>query len=151
MGRERGGSGPYGARATRRGPADTIDAMTWLWVAVVVAVLGVVIAILVGRISGGAMPEVAPDRPAAQLSSAPLTDVDLAGIRFTQNLRGYAMDEVDDFIERVRAELASRPRLDALPAPTVPSAGTAVVDDEPVESESDQPVEPDSVDVDARP
>lgn len=98
-------------------PADTIAGMTWLWVAVVVAVLGVVIAIVVGRISGAAMPEVAPDRPAAQLTAAPLTDSDLAGIRFTQTLRGYAMDEVDDFIERLRAELGSRPRPVVYPAP----------------------------------
>lgn len=94
--------------------------MTWLWVAVVVAVLGAVIAMAVGRISGGAMPEVGPDRPAAQLSSAPLADADLAGIRFTQTLRGYAMDEVDDFIERLRAELASRPAADSYPLPAQP-------------------------------
>lgn len=135
--------------------ADTIAGMTWLWVAVVVAVLGVVIAIIVGRISGGAMPEVAPDRPAAQLSSDPLTDADLAGIRFTQTLRGYAMDEVDDFIERLRAELASRPRLDAYPAPTEAPAGPLpVVDDEPVgekPGDDDHPVEATQVDVDARP
>lgn len=132
--------------------------MTWLWVAVVVAVLGVVIAIVVGRISGGAMPEVAPDRPAAQLTSAPLTDADLAGIRFTQTLRGYAMDEVDDFIERLRAELSARPRLDELPPPTGDVAEAA----QPVEPASvkpasvDQLVEPASVDaasveLDARP
>jgi DivIVA domain-containing protein len=101
--------------------------MTWLWVAVVVAVLGAVIAMAAGRITGGAMPEVAPDRPAAQLSSAPLTDTDLAGVRFTQTLRGYAMDEVDDFIERVRAELASRPAHDAYPMTTSPAGLPAPV------------------------
>jgi DivIVA domain-containing protein len=105
-------------------PADTIAVMTWLWVAVVVAVLGAVIAIVAGRVGGASMAEVAPDRPAAHLSSDPLTDEDLAGMRFTQTLRGYAMDEVDDFIERLRGELAARPVPDtfAVPAaaPTVP-------------------------------
>jgi len=131
-------------RATRA--ADTITGMTWLWVAVVVAVLGVVIAMVVGRISGGAMPDVGPDRPAAQLSSAPLTDADLTGVRFTQTLRGYAMDEVDDFIERLRAELASRPRPDtfAVPAqaPTVwgTPAGDAAAIDEPVPAPADTAV-----------
>jgi len=133
--------------------------MTWLWVAVVVAVLGVVIAMVVGRIGGGAMPEVAPDRPAAQLSSAPLTDADLAGIQFTQTLRGYAMDEVDDFIERLRGELSSRPRLDAFPAPTVAPAGPAVraepaVDVPPVEAEPaavPASVDERAADVDVRP
>lgn len=127
--------------------------MTWLWVAVVVAVLGAVIAIVVGRISGGAMAEVAPDRPAAQLSSAPLTDADLAGIRFTQTLRGYAMDEVDDFIERLRAELSARPVADtflvpaeARAAPVAPVARRPPVD-EPVL----QPAEPAAVDGDPQP
>lgn len=120
--------------------------MTWLWVAVVVAVLGVVIAVAVGRISGGAMPEVAPDRPAAQLSAEPLTDADLAGIRFTQTLRGYAMDEVDDFIERLRSELAQRPRLDAYPAPTAPTASDPASDTgqaQPVPVVEAEPTQPD--------
>jgi DivIVA domain-containing protein len=98
--------------------------MTWLWVAVVVAVLGAAIAIVAGRVGGANLVEVARDRPAAQLRSEPLTDADLAGMRFTQTLRGYAMDEVDDFIERLRGELAARPVPDtiAVPAtaPTVP-------------------------------
>lgn len=137
--------------------------MTWLWVAVVVAVLGVVIAIVVGRIDAGGMPEVARDRPAAQLSSAPLTDTDLAGVRFTQTLRGYAMDEVDDFIERLRAELSSRQRLDGYPAPVVVPAGPvpsqehaalgqvdALGAEEPAPA-SAHPVEPLSVELEARP
>jgi DivIVA domain-containing protein len=138
-------------------PADTIAGMTWLWVAVVVAVLGVVIAIVVGRISGGEMAEVAPDRPAAQLSSAPLTDADLAGIRFTQTLRGYAMDEVDDFIERLRGELLARPVADtfAIPAeapaaPAAPAARWPAADELPLQpaEQSLQPAESAAVDGD---
>jgi DivIVA domain-containing protein len=130
--------------------------MTWLWVAVVVAVLGAVIAIVVGRISGGAMSEVAADRPAAQLSSAPLTDADLAGIRFTQTLRGYAMDEVDDFIERLRAELSARPAADtfAIPAeaPAAPVAPVApVARRPPIDEPVLQPAEPAAVDGDPQP
>ncbi len=116
--------------------------MTWLWIAVIVAVIGAAIALVVGR--GGAMPEVAPDRPAAQVPAGQLTSDDLAQVRFSQALRGYAMDEVDDLIARVRIELTRRPPLEqtVVPRPAPEPAAEAPAARTPLHPPTDDPDDP---------
>lgn len=82
--------------------------MTWLWAALVLAVLGGTLVVAAGR--GDGMSEGGRDRAETRLPEGRrLTEVDLRGVRFNQTLRGYAMDEVDDFVDRLRCELARRP------------------------------------------
>jgi len=100
--------------------------MTWLWLALVVAVIGAAAALAASRWPIGAPGR--PDREVVRLPSRPLTDDDLATLRFTQSLRGYSMDEVDDVIERLRAELAARP---SAAAPVERSGDPLTADREP--------------------
>jgi DivIVA domain-containing protein len=82
--------------------------VTWLWAALALAVLGATVAVAASRDAG--MSEGGPDRRETRLPAGrALTDADLGAVRFTQRWRGYSMDEVDDFVDRVRAELAARP------------------------------------------
>jgi DivIVA domain-containing protein len=81
--------------------------MTWLWVALVVAVLGLTAAVAVGR--GGALARAYPDRPDVRLPAGrPLTADDLSDVDFSVVLRGYRMDEVDEVIRRLVHEIAAR-------------------------------------------
>ncbi|MEP6665937.1 MAG: DivIVA domain-containing protein [Nocardioidaceae bacterium] len=83
--------------------------MIWLWVVVLVAVLGTVAILAAGR--DDAMGEVYEDRPDRGIPSGrPLTSDDLDVVRFTTAVRGYRMDEVDAFIDRLRADLMARER-----------------------------------------
>jgi len=79
----------------------------WVWVVVIVALAGGVVAVAVGR--GGSMSEVYDDRPDATVPAGrPLTSEDLRDIRFSTAVRGYRMDEVDALLARVRADLIAR-------------------------------------------
>ena len=79
----------------------------WVWVVLIVALTGAVVAVAVGR--GGTLSEVYDDRPDAALPSGrALTSDDLRDVRFSTAVRGYRMDEVDAFIDRVRADLIAR-------------------------------------------
>jgi DivIVA domain-containing protein len=85
----------------------TIDRVMWVWVLVIVALTGGVVAVAVGR--GGSMSEVYDDRPDATLPSGrPLTSDDVRDVRFSTAVRGYRMDEVDALLARVRADLMAR-------------------------------------------
>jgi DivIVA domain-containing protein len=82
----------------------------WVWVVLIVALTGGVVAVAVGR--GGSLSEVYDDRPdAAVPSGRPLTSDDLRAVRFSTAVRGYRMDEVDAFIDRIRADLIARESL----------------------------------------
>jgi DivIVA domain-containing protein len=79
--------------------------MGWLIVALVILVLGVAIAMVVARTSAGTLPSIASERAEVSITAGePITSTDLARIRFTQTLRGYAPDEVDDLLERLRMQ-----------------------------------------------
>jgi DivIVA domain-containing protein len=81
--------------------------MAWLWVVLVVVVLGFTAAVAVGR--GGGMTRAYPDRRDVRLPAGrPVTGADLEGVEFSVVLRGYRMDEVDDVIDRLVDELAAR-------------------------------------------
>jgi DivIVA domain-containing protein len=72
------------------------------------AVIGGIALVAAGR--GGAMPDADPDRapygvlPAGQ----DIGGVDVERLRFSLAFRGYRMDEVDDVLDRLTAELAAR-------------------------------------------
>ncbi|MBC3842661.1 DivIVA domain-containing protein [Streptacidiphilus sp. 4-A2] len=79
------------------------------WIILVVIVLVVGAAALVALGGGGSLPEVERDRLAAELpQERRLNKVDIDELRFPMALRGYRMDEVDDVLDRLAAELAHR-------------------------------------------
>jgi DivIVA domain-containing protein len=85
----------------------TIDRVMWVWVVVIVALTGGVVAVAVGR--GGSMSDAYDDRPDTAIPSGrPLTSDDLREVRFSTAVRGYRMDEVDGLLARLRADLIAR-------------------------------------------
>jgi DivIVA domain-containing protein len=55
-------------------------------------------------------PELRSRPTSSRRAHAPLTADDVAGVRFRIELRGYALQEVDDLLDRVAAELRRAPR-----------------------------------------
>lgn len=83
--------------------------MFWFQLVVAVALLAAVGWLAVG--GGGHMSEPVQDRPDLALPSGSLlerTDVDQ--VRFSVGVRGYRMDEVDDVLDRLAAEIDLRER-----------------------------------------
>ncbi|WP_063752613.1 DivIVA domain-containing protein [Streptomyces sp. NRRL S-350] len=79
------------------------------WVIVVAMAVVVGGAALVALGGGGSMPEAVPDRLSARLpQDRPLGKSDVDELRLPMALRGYRMDEVDDVLDRLGAELAYR-------------------------------------------
>ncbi|MEU6231776.1 DivIVA domain-containing protein [Kitasatospora sp. NPDC047058] len=79
------------------------------WVIVVAMAVVVGGAALVALGGGGSLPEAVHDRIAARLpQDRPLSQDDVDGIRLPMAVRGYRMDEVDDVLDRLGAELAYR-------------------------------------------
>ena len=106
--------------------------MLWVWVVVLVVVIGALAVVVVGR--DDAMAEVYDDRPDTTVPTGqPLTPDDIASVRFTTGLRGYRMDEVDAFLERVRTDLLARESAHHADEAKPPGDG-AVAEEEPGES-----------------
>ena len=89
----------------------------------VLAGFGVVLAVAllaVGRL--GELAPVIPDRAPLDLpEDRPLDRADVDAVRFAVGFRGYRMDEVDDMLDRVAADLAARDaRIAALEAVVTP-------------------------------
>lgn len=81
--------------------------MFWLIVAAMAVVVGGAALVALG--GGGVLPEAVHDRIAARLpQERPLKREDVDGIRLPMALRGYRMDEVDDVLDRLGAELSYR-------------------------------------------
>ena len=79
----------------------------WLWVLVIVVLIGVASVLAVG--SGGALADVYEDRPDRTIPMGrPLRADDLYDVRFATAVRGYRMDEVDALLARLRADLLAR-------------------------------------------
>jgi DivIVA domain-containing protein len=77
----------------------------------VLAVLAVLFATAVLATRGDPLlADAPPDRPDRDLPEGTLAPSDVADIRFSLALRGYRMDEVDDVLARLAAELAARDR-----------------------------------------
>ncbi|WP_101256899.1 DivIVA domain-containing protein [Streptomyces barkulensis] len=89
--------------------------MFWfLLIALVVVVAAVALAVAgggdgPGRTATGGLADALPDRTEAWLPpDRPLNRSDLEALRLPQAVRGYRMEEVDDVLDRLGAELAER-------------------------------------------
>jgi DivIVA domain-containing protein len=71
----------------------------------ILGVLGMVIAVAAGSISGG-LGDPAGSTPDPGLPPGPLTAADLERVRFAPALRGYRMDQVEALLDRLRDQLA---------------------------------------------
>lgn len=111
--------------------------MTWFFAILVVALMGGVAVVAVGR--GGSMAEAYDDRPDSRVpADGPLGPADLRAVRFSTALRGYRMSEVDALLDRLAAELepaaeplpdpVSRAQDDGLPVQDAGTAGPGVPD-----------------------
>ncbi|MEV4616021.1 DivIVA domain-containing protein [Kitasatospora sp. NPDC049258] len=79
------------------------------WVIVVAMAVVVGGAALVALGGGGTLPEAEHDRMTVRFpQDRPLSRFDVDGLRLPMALRGYRMDEVDDVLDRLAAELAQR-------------------------------------------
>jgi DivIVA domain-containing protein len=83
--------------------------VTLLFTLLTLAVLGVIVAVATGRITGG-LEEPSTSLPARGLPEGEVTPAALAALRFSPALRGYRMEEVDDVLDRLIAELSRRDR-----------------------------------------
>jgi DivIVA domain-containing protein len=78
----------------------------WLIVVVMVLVVGAAALVALG---GGVLPDAERDRLASHLPvDRSLRREDVDTLRFPMALRGYRMDEVDDVLDRLGAELMDR-------------------------------------------
>ncbi|HEX7472954.1 MAG TPA: DivIVA domain-containing protein [Candidatus Limnocylindrales bacterium] len=81
--------------------------MTVFWVLLGIAVLGGVAVVAAGR--GEGLVPTEPDRPDLALPEGrPVAREDVDRLRFSVGFRGYRMDEVDDVLDRLAADLALR-------------------------------------------
>ncbi|MFF1377362.1 DivIVA domain-containing protein [Streptomyces sp. NPDC058308] len=93
-----------------------------------VVVVGAVSLAVIGGGESGALADVAPERLTDPLPpDRPLRRADVDAVRFPMTLRGYHMDEVDDVLSRLGAELAERDaRIAELEAALAGAQATAV-------------------------
>ncbi|WP_063774314.1 DivIVA domain-containing protein [Streptacidiphilus rugosus] len=81
--------------------------MFWLILVLMVLVVGAAALAALG--AGGSLPDAERDRLAARLpEDRPLVREDIDELRFPMAVRGYRMDEVDDTLDRMAAELSQR-------------------------------------------
>ncbi|WP_426566018.1 DivIVA domain-containing protein [Angustibacter sp. McL0619] len=81
--------------------------MTLVQIFVVLAVIAVVGAVAAGAVRGG-LPEPESTVPDAGLSEGTLQADDVSQVRFALAFRGYRMDQVDEVLDRLCAELSER-------------------------------------------
>ncbi|WP_380285557.1 DivIVA domain-containing protein [Kitasatospora purpeofusca] len=81
--------------------------MFWVIVAAMAVVVGGAALVALG--GGGSLPEAVQDRISARLpEDRPLDRGDVEALRLPMAVRGYRMDEVDNVLDRLGAELAHR-------------------------------------------
>lgn len=81
--------------------------MTVVFLILGVAVVVAVALLAVGRL--GELPDAEPDRPPVLLPDDRLVESqDVDDVRFAVGMRGYRMDEVDDVLDRLAADIAER-------------------------------------------
>jgi len=95
---------PYSGLSLRHG---TITAVTLVFTLLTLAVLGLVVAVALGWIGGG-LDAPASSLPEIGLPEGEVEPLDLDALRFAPALRGYRMDQVDQTLDRLAAELARR-------------------------------------------
>ena len=81
--------------------------MEWFIAVVAVAALGAAAVAAAGGM-GEMRRDPVQDTFRQDLPERPLTGDDLAGLRFGVTVRGYAMTQVDEVIDRLRREIAER-------------------------------------------
>ncbi|MGE7436891.1 DivIVA domain-containing protein [Kitasatospora sp. NPDC001175] len=109
--------------------------MFWVIVAAMAVVVGGAALVALG--GGGGLQEAVPDRITARLpQDRPLSRHDVDEIRLPMALRGYRMDEVDDVLDRLGAELAHRDsriaELEAAAAVPAPARAAAAEGEQPL-------------------
>ena len=81
--------------------------MPLLLLLVLLIVIAVVAVVSTGR--GDALPDAPPDRsPWGDLAAGPVSRADIDALHFSLAFRGYRMDEVDDVLDRISAELSAK-------------------------------------------
>jgi len=103
---------------------------------VILAVIAGIAVVAAGRGEGLSSPD--PERsPRGALPAGEVGRADVDALRFTLALRGYRMDEVDDVIDRLLAELDRKDaRIAELEAPTT-AADDDAHDDEQDDEQND--------------
>lgn len=81
--------------------------MTLVFIVLTIVVLGLVVAVALGRIGGG-LDAATSSLPPTGLPDGELVVGDLDHVRFAPALRGYRMDQVDAAFDRLAEELARR-------------------------------------------
>jgi DivIVA domain-containing protein len=81
--------------------------VTLLQIFVVLAVIAAVGAVAAGAVRGG-LPEPESTVPDTGLPEGEVRADDVSGVRFGLAFRGYRMDQVDDVLERLSAQLSER-------------------------------------------
>ncbi|BDZ57103.1 hypothetical protein GCM10025872_07600 [Barrientosiimonas endolithica] len=81
-----------------------------LLLALLVVVVGLAVAIAIGRIPVTGMDDAPSTSPFDPLPEGQVTDDDLQRLRFDQTLRGYRMSQVDATLDRLRDELRDKDR-----------------------------------------
>ena len=81
--------------------------MEWIIAVVAVAALGIAAVAAAGGV-GEMSTDPVEDVYRQQLPEGPLSAEDVRGARFGTALRGYAMGQVDELLERLAAEIAER-------------------------------------------
>lgn len=86
-------------------------------IAVLLLVMGAVVAVVLGRTGDLSVEMADPVSPLAplQLPDGPLGPADLALVRFDRALRGYRMDQVDELLDRLRRQLVAAAPLECQP------------------------------------
>jgi DivIVA domain-containing protein len=81
--------------------------MSFIFMLAAIVVITVIALLAVGKL--GELPDVTPDRaPLALPEDRVLTDQDVDALRFSVGARGYRMDEVDEVLDRLSAEVSER-------------------------------------------
>ncbi|MFK0262282.1 DivIVA domain-containing protein [Streptomyces angustmyceticus] len=83
--------------------------MFWFLLIAMVVVVAAVTLVVVGGGDGGGLRDAEPDRLYDPLpQDRPVARADVESVRFPVTVRGYRMNEVDDALDRLGAELAER-------------------------------------------
>ena len=104
--RRSAGTAPSGVTGWS-GPRDSMGPVEWFIAAIAVAALGVAAMAAAGGV-GQMSAEPVHDTYRQDLPDSPLTADDLRNLRFGVTLRGYAMAQVDDVLDRLGREIAER-------------------------------------------
>jgi DivIVA domain-containing protein len=129
--------------------------VTLLLLLLILGVLGLVIAVAAGSISGG-LGDAAKSTPDPAPRDGPVTARDLEQVRFAPALRGYRIDQVEALLDRLRDQLAqgeagqreAEQRAAQPPAVEQPPADLAPADQAPADlapadlAPADQPAGP---------